>query len=569
MSILRYLQPANLPPFAAQKDDLQRQREIILQHVLNTSLLFAAAAILFWLYRISWQVNQPLIWGMIGLFGLLLAATFIRRLPYGLRAFFVLTLIGAVGVADLLRAGLSSSGPLYLLTFAIVGGAFFGTQRGIVTLIAAALTQILLGWLMVNQHVPIPAFWVMANSGLLNAWLYSIFSTALCGILLAGSVFQFTEGLTATLKDTRLMARNLDQERAQLEVRVQQRTNELARKASLLEAARQVASEIAAQTDIDPLLNTTVNVVRDRFDFYHAGIFMPDENHEYAVLRAATGDAGRQMLAAGHRLKIGQVGIVGYVMSKGEPRITGNVDEDPAHYVNPALPETRSEMAIPMKLGDQVIGVLDVQSTRRNAFSSDDVDVLTTIADQISSALEKARLLDQYQKSVEDLRETARQSTRAAWQKHLRESRKRYAYRYRQMRVEPIPSDQFALDPILSEQPQVVAQPNQSYSTIQMPIKLRDQVIGMVNLKLASDRVNNEMVGLVENAIDRMAISLETMRLLEEIQARSERERMVGDIASKVRAATDIDSILRTTASELGKSLGVSEVLVQLTSKDE
>lgn len=568
MSIFRYLQPANLPPSLANKDDLQRQREIILQHVLNTGLLFATAAILFWLYRISWQVNQPLVWLVIGLFVLLLATTFIRRLPYGLRAFFALTLIGAVGVADLLRSGLSSSGPLYLLTFAIVGGAFFGTQRGIVTLIAAGLTQILIGWLMVNQHVPIPAFWVMANSGLINSWLYSIFSTALCGIILAGSVFQFTESLTATLKDTRLMARNLDSERAQLEVRVQLRTNELTRKASLLEAARQVASEIAAQTDIEPLLNTTVNVIRDRFDFYHAGIFMPDENREYAVLRAATGDAGRQMLAAGHRLKIGQVGIVGYVMSKGEPRITGNVDEDPAHYVNPVLPETRSEMAVPMKLGEQVIGVLDVQSTRRNAFSSDDVDVLTTIADQISSALEKARLLEQYQKIVADLQETARQNTRTAWQRHLRETRKRYAYRYRQMQVESIPTDQITLDPILPGQSQVVAQANQSYSTIRVPIKLRDQVIGMVNLKLSTDRVNNEMVGLVENAIDRMAISLETMRLLEEIQARSERERMVGDIASKVRAATDIDTILRTTASELGKSLGVSEVLVQLTSHD-
>ncbi|HMN61231.1 MAG TPA: GAF domain-containing protein, partial [Anaerolinea sp.] len=478
MSITRYPRPANLPPSLANQDDLQRQREIILQHVLNTSLLFAGSAFLFWLYRISWQVNQPLVWLAGGLLVLLLAVTFIRRLPFGLRAFFVLTLIGAVGVADLLRGGLSSSGPLYLLTFAIVGGAFFGTQRGIITLVAAGIAQILIGWLMVNQHVPIPAFWVMANSSLINSWLYSIFSTALCGIILAGSVFQFTESLIATLKDTRLMARNLDSERAQLEVRVQLRTNELARKASLLEAARQVASEIAAQTDIEPLLNTTVNVVRDRFDFYHAGIFMPDENGEYAVLRAATGDAGRQMLSAGHRLRIGQVGIVGYVMSKGEPRITGNVDEDPAHYVNPVLPETRSEMAVPMKLGDRGIGVLDVQSTRRNAFSSDDVDVLTTIADQISSALEKARLLEQYQKIVEDLQETARQNTRTAWQKHLRETRKRYAYRYRQMKVEPIPADQFALDPILPKQPQVVAQPNQSYSTIQVPIKLRDQVIG-------------------------------------------------------------------------------------------
>jgi GAF domain-containing protein len=342
----------------------------------------------------------------------------------------------------------------------------------------------------------------------------------------------------------------------------------LTRKAAQLEAARQVAANIASQTDINSLLTTTVDVIREKFDFYHAGVFLPDDNHEFAVLRAATGEPGRTLLKQGHRLKIGEVGIVGYVMSKGEPRIAGNVAEDPAHYVNPVLPDTHSEMAVPMKLGDQIVGVLDVQSTRRNAFSSDDVDVLLTIADQLSSALEKARLLDQYQKNVEELKHSAQQTTRLAWRQHLRDSRRRYAYRYRQMQVEAIPNGQEEIDQILWEDAPLSTQSDGRTSTIQVPIKLRDQTIGVVNLKLSTNRVTNEMVELVENAIDRMAVSLETVRLLEDIQARSERDRLVGEIATKVRAATDIDTILRTTANELGRSLGVSDVLVQLTPRE-
>jgi putative methionine-R-sulfoxide reductase with GAF domain len=97
-------------------------------------------------------------------------------------------------------------------------------------------------------------------------------------------------------------------------------------------------------------------LIRERFGFYHAGIFLVDERGEYAVLRAATGEVGRQMLERGHKLKVGEVGIVGYAASTGQPHIAPAVDADAVHFKNPLLPETRSEMALPLKVGERVIG---------------------------------------------------------------------------------------------------------------------------------------------------------------------------------------------------------------------
>ena len=568
MSFLQNVKPDYIPAFLQGKDDLQIQREMVLQHILNTAALFSMGAFLYWLSSIQWQVRHPFVIPLGLALLVFFFVTIYRRLPYGLRAAFLLIVLSAVSAIDLLRNGLGGSGLLYLLTAALTGGALFGIRTGIITFILAIFGEIIIGWLMISRRIPLPALTITANSGIPEAWLFSIFSTILCGVCLAGAVFQFSSGLSHTLKSLRQLTKTLETERSQLGERVEQRTQELKFKAAQLEAARQVAAKIAAQSDIDLLLSTTVDVVREQFGYYYAAVFLPDVDQQYAVLRAGTGEAGQQMLQRGHSLRIGAVGIVGYVMSAGEPRITGNVDEDPAHYKNPYLPETRSEMAVAMKLGEQIVGVLDVQSTRRNTFSADDVDVLQTIADQLASALDKARLLEQYQKNLAASQESAQELTREAWQQHLRKSRPGYAYRYKQLKVEPIESNPEEMNEIIWQNDAVSSNEEGSYRILHLPVRLRNQTLGVVKLTIASNQATPEMLSLVQNAVDRMAVSLDNVRLLEEIQTRAERERMVGEIATKVRAATNIEAILSTTAQELGRSLGVSEVIVQLTSKD-
>ncbi len=199
------------------------------------------------------------------------------------------------------------------------------------------------------------------------------------------------------------MADRLQASHVELERRVAERTADLHRRAIQLQAAAEVARDATGARELGSLLNRAVNLIQNRFGFYHAGIFLVDERGEYAVLRAATGEAGRQMLERGHKLKVGEVGIVGYVTDTSQPRIALDVGTDAVHFKNPLLPETRSELALPLKVGARVIGALDVQSRQAAAFDEDDVTVLQTMADQLAMAIENARLLHAMQQALREL----------------------------------------------------------------------------------------------------------------------------------------------------------------------
>jgi PAS domain S-box-containing protein len=188
----------------------------------------------------------------------------------------------------------------------------------------------------------------------------------------------------------------------ELEQHVAQRTHDLERRTAQLQVAAEVARDAATANDLDDLLNRAVGLIRERFGFYHAGIFLIDSQGEYAVLRAATGEAGRRMLEAGHRLKVGEVGIVGHVTGGGQPRIAPAVDADTAHIDNPFLPETRSELTLPLKVEDRIIGALDVQSTHEAAFDKDDLATLQIMADQLAVAIERTRLFENTQATLEE-----------------------------------------------------------------------------------------------------------------------------------------------------------------------
>jgi len=171
-----------------------------------------------------------------------------------------------------------------------------------------------------------------------------------------------------------------------LEDRVEDRTRQI-------RTASEVARDAVAIRDVESLLNETVNLITSRFGFYHAGVFLLDRERENAVLRAASSEGGKRMIANGYSLSVGKVGIVGYATGTGKPRIALDVGEDQVHFANPDLPETRSEMALPLSAGDKIIGALDVQSKDPNAFDDEDILVLQTMADQLAVAIENARLI--------------------------------------------------------------------------------------------------------------------------------------------------------------------------------
>jgi signal transduction histidine kinase len=167
---------------------------------------------------------------------------------------------------------------------------------------------------------------------------------------------------------------------------------ETRRRALQLETASQVSQRITAILDVDELLNQITKLIRDSFGYYHVFLFWTDADCNEIVLRAGSGDAEPSLKASGLRFKIGEQGITGRVAATGQPILCNDVSQDPHYHPHELLPETRSELAIPLVFGERVVGVLDVQSDRCNAFRQDDVPVLKILADQVAIALENARL---------------------------------------------------------------------------------------------------------------------------------------------------------------------------------
>lgn len=202
--------------------------------------------------------------------------------------------------------------------------------------------------------------------------------------------------LQRAVEDLRTANRDLDQ-------RVVERTRDLQRRSVQLQTASEVARDATGTLDVEKLLDETVQLISERFGFYHAGVFLMDEQNSHVVLRAASSESGRRMLERGYELAVGKEGIVGHVAGTAEPFVVLDVGKEAAYLINPELPETRSEMALPLKSRGRLIGVLDVHSVKDTIFTSEDVATLQTMADQLANAIENARLYREAGRHVEEL----------------------------------------------------------------------------------------------------------------------------------------------------------------------
>jgi GAF domain-containing protein len=350
------------------------------------------------------------------------------------------------------------------------------------------------------------------------------------------------------------MAERLQMFYEDLEQRVKERTAEIQRRSIQMATAAHVARDAAAMLEPQELLTNVVNLISEQFKFYHAGIFLIDSAGEYAVLQAANSEGGQRMLVRGHKLKTGQVGLVGYVAAAGEPRIALDVGEDAVYFDNPDLPDTHSEMALPLKVQDQVIGVLDVQSTQAQAFTQEDVEILQILADQIALAIKNAQLLQESQQALQNMEALYGQQARQSWRMH----QEILAYSYNRVRIEPVPVRQ------LSEF-------EQNERTLSLPITFREQVLGHIYLKREEEQEpwSQEDIILADQAVSQIALALENARLLQEAQRLASREQQINLISTKVRSSTHAETILQNTIRELGRTLGTSRTFIQLGSLSE
>jgi len=352
---------------------------------------------------------------------------------------------------------------------------------------------------------------------------------------------------------------------ATLEERIVERTTELEeanrrneQRAQQFEAVTLVGNAISSIRSLDELLPKITELISQQFGYYHAGIFLNDAINEYAVLSAANSEGGKHMLNRGHKLKVGEQGIVGYVTSTGKPRIALDVGKDAVYFDNPDMPDTRSEMALPLEIGENIIGALDVQSTEASAFSEEDINVLKLLADQVSLAIENARLFDQARRSIAESEALYRQYLRQAWTR-LPKEQNLAGYRYDVRGASPIEAKSETGSTVTSVKQ--VAENEDQDSDLSVPIVIRGETIGTLSVQVPeTTRINEDQADLINAVAERVALSAENARLFEETTRRAERERLVSDITVKIRSTNDPDTMIKTALDELKTALGATKV---------
>lgn len=362
-------------------------------------------------------------------------------------------------------------------------------------------------------------------------------------------------GLNRALLQARESAQNLEAQRKELDALLVERTADLARRREYLEATSAIAQEAASRLDQPQrLLQEAATIIAVRFGYDHVGIFLLDETEEWAVLQAASSEGGQRMLARGYRLRVGAQGMVGYVSAQGRARIASDVGADAVFFDNPDLPDTRSEAALPLKVRDKVIGVLDVQSNLSQAFDAESLVVLQALADQVAVAVSNARLFQQLESRVAAEQRSLADLSRVTWQDVLQQQRD-FSFISTAHAVEARPVWRPEMQTALHTGAPAYGKEGDA-ATLALPLRVRGEIIGVIDARKASatGEWTAEEIALLETLVEQLAVAVESARLYEDSQRRAARERLIAEVAERLRASRDVEMVLQATIRELGRA---------------
>jgi GAF domain-containing protein/HAMP domain-containing protein len=347
-----------------------------------------------------------------------------------------------------------------------------------------------------------------------------------------------------------------------LEQRVADRTRDLEQRSAYLEASAEVGQTATSYLEAEALIQQVTDLIKDQFGLYYVGLFVVDERNEWAELRAGTGEAGQKMLAREHRLRVGD-GMIGWSIANAQARVALDTGTDAVRFDNPDLPDTRSEAAIPMRSRGRVLGALSVQSTKGAAFDQDTIVVLQTMADQVAVAVDNARLFAAAQEALEAERRAFGAISRTAW---AQMDQVRHGLGFICNQAGTVTSSRGAWGAEMLQASQTGEMSRDGRSTVAIPIKIRDSVVGVVRLRKpdGSGQWQDDEVALMESLADQLGTALEGARLYQETQRRAARDRMLGDVAARMRETLDMDTVLQTAIREIGEALDIAEVEVRM-----
>jgi GAF domain-containing protein len=476
--------------------------------------------------------------------------------PVAITTLLVIWVLAAISAFFL--DGVFSTSFLSLILIIIAAGMLISTRAAFFYTGATILTGIIIVTFENFNLLPEPLSPVTSSSYLTGLSLVFIMIVFFINILNnnISSTFNRTSEKQEALEESK---DELEESKLNMEETISEQTKLLERRNNYLEAAAQVAQDAISSINPHQLLQRTVSLISEQFNYYHVGIFLIDESNEWAVLAAASSIGGQQMIARGHRLSVGKQGIVGFVTGIGQARISQDIVLDRIHSVTEELPDTRSEMALPLKARGEIIGALDIQESHPNAFTEDDVAILQILADQIALAINNTQLHLQAQESIEEIQRAYGEYNLQAWVDAQRGGTiPSYKYspggRGEAMKVDT--------DNLASE--------TQS-GKIEIPIRVRGQTVGNIDIVTGSDREewSEDEKRLMNSLSEQLGVALDSARLFDETQQRAASERLISEVSAEFRESLDVESVLKTAVSKIREALNLPEVTIRLAESTE
>lgn len=555
-----------LQDLVSPADDVRVWQEQLIRAALRILVVVGplaaiAGSVYDYLQGVYWTI--PLYWLA---YGVMVAIAFWRRVPYAWQVVVLMGLVFGLAIMDFVSDGRQGNGRVFLLVLPFLASVFLGLHEAMLSVALVPITMLVMGWALSTGRLPAAQ---PAGGAELVGWVTDAVILTMVSAFIVIAQNQIVPRLVAALAESRDLAGQLAEQRNLLEAQVVERTAALSERNIQLQTAAQVARDAAAVQDVGSLLNEVVHLVSDRFGFYHTGVFLLDQRSGFAVLRAASSEGGQRMLARAHKLKLG-VGLVGHAAAHAQHRVALDVGADNVYFDNPDLPETRSEIALPLQARGETIGVLDVQSREEGAFDEEDVVVLQALADQIAVAIANARLFEQLQESLEAERRAYGQLSVVDWQ--------RLSRRQPQLERRYDPGGVLAGDGEWREEMARAVQDNAAVSgevegmlTLAVPLRLRGQVIGVLDAYKPQEAGGwtEDETALLQTLVDQLGIALDSARLYQETQRRASREHAIRQITEKMRRTVDVETILQDTVTELAKALGAPRAYIRLGTEEQ
>lgn len=347
-----------------------------------------------------------------------------------------------------------------------------------------------------------------------------------------------------------------------------------------LETVADVTQRLVGILDLNELTSQIVTVVKETFDYYHVHIYLLDEEQETLVMVEGYGEAGAEMKRQGHSILLDAPQSL-VAQSARESRVVAvdNVREEPSWLPNDLLPHTLSEIAIPIRANQEIVGVLDIQSDEIAGFSEEDKFTMQILANQVAAAVNNAR---RFEATADDLAEA--EKIRSLY---LQQGWQTYMNRQRGTLYRNTQADSSAIDDEFVEQvrqqamkgqtvviegrPENEPENGQSKATLAVPLSIRDQIIGNIRVHDVQDgrRWTSEEIALIEAIGEQMSLAIENARLFNESQENAAREEVIANLTQAIWEGDDIQTILRNAVSNLGTTLQASKVVLRLQSEPE